>query len=85
MHVLFSFDQLCLCCALYIALNLGHPQTLLNTNATQHYNDIYFISVNGGFRTFNQQLHLLNMVCFHFQPILFVLLELTFSCLGKKT
>lgn len=54
--------QLCLCCALYIALNLGHPQTLLNTNATQHDDDIYFISVNGGFRTFNQQLHLLNMM-----------------------
>lgn len=63
--------QLCLCCALYIALNLGQPQTFLNTNATQQDNDIYFISVNGGFKTFNQQLHLLNMVCFHFQPILF--------------
>ncbi|KAL2971434.1 hypothetical protein AAZX31_15G195800 [Glycine max] len=44
--------QVCLCFALYIALNLGQPQT----------SDLYFISVKGGFRPFTQQLHLLKQM-----------------------
>lgn len=52
--------QLCLCFALYIALNLGHSQILVNN--TDAPLDLYFISVNGGFRPFTQQSHLLHKV-----------------------
>ncbi|RDY02690.1 hypothetical protein CR513_13817, partial [Mucuna pruriens] len=51
--------QVCLCCALYISLNLGHPQTSLNINASS---DLYFISVKGGFRPLTQQFHLLKQL-----------------------
>ncbi|KAK7304109.1 hypothetical protein RJT34_15163 [Clitoria ternatea] len=53
--------QLCLCFALYVALNLGQPQTLINytNNAPPH---LYFISVKGGFRPLTQQFHLLKQM-----------------------
>ncbi|XP_027338778.1 uncharacterized protein LOC113852648 [Abrus precatorius] len=56
--------QLCLCFALYIALNLGQPQTLVNTNASDHGEPphLYFISVKGGFRPLSQQFHLLKQM-----------------------
>ncbi|KAK7411594.1 hypothetical protein VNO78_03029 [Psophocarpus tetragonolobus] len=51
--------QVCLCVALYIALNLGQPQPLVNISATS---DLYFISVKGGFRPLTQQFRLLNQM-----------------------
>ncbi|KAJ1410372.1 Metallo-dependent phosphatase-like, partial [Sesbania bispinosa] len=55
--------QLCLCFALYIALNLGHPQSLVKTNTSGHDPlDLYFISVKGGFRPLSQQFHLLKQM-----------------------
>ncbi|KAK4858525.1 hypothetical protein QYF36_017762 [Acer negundo] len=50
--------QLCLCFALYGALNLGQPQKSIN----QESDDFYFISVGGGFRPFKQQTHLLKLM-----------------------
>ncbi|TXG60779.1 hypothetical protein EZV62_012142 [Acer yangbiense] len=49
--------QLCLCLALYGALNLGQPQKSIY----QKSDDFYFISVGGGFRPFKQQTHLLKL------------------------
>ncbi|XP_061338458.1 uncharacterized protein LOC133285267 isoform X2 [Gastrolobium bilobum] len=56
--------QLCLCIALYIALNLGQPQTLVKRNATGHGEplDLYFISVKGGFRPLSHQFQLLKQM-----------------------
>ncbi|KAK7304794.1 hypothetical protein VNO77_42683 [Canavalia gladiata] len=57
--------QLCLCFALYIALHLGQPQTLVNTNATDPDHQLphlYFITVKGGFRPLTQQFHLLKQM-----------------------
>ncbi|KAJ1436927.1 Metallo-dependent phosphatase-like [Sesbania bispinosa] len=55
--------QLCLCFALYIALNLGQPQSLVKTSASAHDPlDLYFISVKGGFRPLSQQFHLLKQM-----------------------
>ncbi|CAJ1975554.1 unnamed protein product [Sphenostylis stenocarpa] len=51
--------QVCLCSSLYIALNLGHPQALVNISETS---DLYFISVKGGFRPFTQQFDLLKQM-----------------------
>ncbi|KAL5842047.1 hypothetical protein ACOSQ3_012650 [Xanthoceras sorbifolium] len=53
-----SVIQLCLCFALYGALNLGQPQKSIY----QKSHDFYFISVSGGFRPFEQQTHLLKLM-----------------------
>ncbi|XP_044463171.1 uncharacterized protein LOC123194091 [Mangifera indica] len=49
--------QVCLFFALYIALNLGHPQTSIYR--AKNSNEFYFISVSGGFRPLLQQTLLL--------------------------
>ncbi|KAG4190366.1 hypothetical protein ERO13_A07G026200v2 [Gossypium hirsutum] len=52
--------QLSLCFALYIVLNLGQPQKLVyNDNGSPF--DLYFISVRGGFRSLQEQTHLLKL------------------------
>ncbi|KAA3459537.1 Tartrate-resistant acid phosphatase type 5 [Gossypium australe] len=53
--------QLSLCFALYIVLNLGQPQKLVyNDNGSPF--DLYFISVRGGFRSLQEQTHLLKLM-----------------------
>ncbi|GMI95056.1 hypothetical protein like AT4G30993 [Hibiscus trionum] len=53
--------QLSLCFALYVVLHLGHPQKLVrNDNGSPL--DLYFISVRGGFRSLQQQTHLLKLM-----------------------
>lgn len=54
--------QVCLFFALYIALNLGHPQTSIYR--AKNSNEFYFISVSGGFRPLLQQTLLLKTVSF---------------------
>ncbi|KAJ0031714.1 hypothetical protein Pint_14573 [Pistacia integerrima] len=50
--------QLCLFSALYIALNMGHPQTSIYRERDQ----FYFISVSGGFRPLQLQTLLLKKI-----------------------
>ncbi|KAE8721716.1 SHV3-like 5 [Hibiscus syriacus] len=53
--------QLSLCVALFLVINFGRPQNLLyNHNRTPL--DLYFISVRGGFRSIQQQTHLLKLM-----------------------
>lgn len=52
--------QFSLCLALYVFLNMGHPQhTSFRTRSVK---DVYFISVTGGFRPLDQQTLLLKQV-----------------------
>ncbi|KAK4257528.1 hypothetical protein QN277_007104 [Acacia crassicarpa] len=52
--------QVSLCFALYIALNLGHPQNFIYGRPTSL--DLHFISVKGGFRPLQKQLDLLKQM-----------------------
>ncbi|KAH7546200.1 hypothetical protein FEM48_Zijuj01G0175400 [Ziziphus jujuba var. spinosa] len=56
--------QLSLVFALFLALKLGQPQKkfLYNKTSESRPLDLYFISIRGGFRPFNQQTHLLKQV-----------------------
>lgn len=55
--------QVALCFALYYAINLGQPQSPIYRNGIQHQsNEIYFISVQGGFRPLKQQTDLLKQI-----------------------
>lgn len=57
--------QICLCVALFVALNIGHPMKHFyrsNMMIRRNPNDFYFISVGGGFRPFNEQIHLLKLM-----------------------
>lgn len=57
--------QVSLFLALFIALQLGQPQKLLHHDRSKNAPlDLYFISVRGGFRNFNQQSQLLKQVGF---------------------
>ncbi|KAK1420945.1 hypothetical protein QVD17_22927 [Tagetes erecta] len=51
--------QIALCFALYCAINMGQPQT---PGINRQPNEIYFISVRGGFRSLKQQTHLLKQI-----------------------
>ncbi|XP_071724845.1 uncharacterized protein [Rutidosis leptorrhynchoides] len=55
--------QLALCFALYYAVNVGQPQTTsYHIGIQRQLNEIYFISVQGGFRPVKQQTHLLKQI-----------------------
>ncbi|KAJ7955609.1 Calcineurin-like metallo-phosphoesterase superfamily protein [Quillaja saponaria] len=55
--------QLSLCCALYVAVNLGQPQKVVYRQRSENTPlDIYFISVKGGFRPLEQQKNLLKQM-----------------------
>ncbi|XP_050214780.1 uncharacterized protein LOC126665891 [Mercurialis annua] len=57
--------QVCLCVALYVAINLGHPYVYVKGGANTSRSrplDVYFISVGGGYRDIKQQTHLLKLM-----------------------
>ncbi|KAI3811310.1 hypothetical protein L1987_21031 [Smallanthus sonchifolius] len=55
--------QFALCVALYCAINLGEPQTpTYRTGIHRQPNQIYFISVRGGFRPLKHQTRLLKQI-----------------------
>ncbi|KAK3032353.1 hypothetical protein RJ639_035404 [Escallonia herrerae] len=55
--------QLSLCCALYLVINMGRPQKPVNHSRSEREPmDIYFISVVGGLRPFQEQTHLLKLM-----------------------
>nr|DAD27368.1 TPA_asm: hypothetical protein HUJ06_028836 [Nelumbo nucifera] len=57
--------QVCLCLALYGALNIGMPQRSVYSTAIRGGGrplDLYFISVRGGSRPLQQQTHLLKQM-----------------------
>ncbi|KAI3801734.1 hypothetical protein L1987_29848 [Smallanthus sonchifolius] len=55
--------QFALCVALYCAINLGEPQTpTYRTGIHRQRNQIYFISVQGGFRPLKHQTRLLKQI-----------------------
>ncbi|KAF8033779.1 hypothetical protein BT93_C0133 [Corymbia citriodora subsp. variegata] len=61
------FTQVCLCIALYVALNLGQPQehrdyTKSVIRSSGRFLDSYFVTVRGGFRAPNEQTRLLKLV-----------------------
>lgn len=57
--------QMCLCFALYVALNLGQPQeSVYRDGKFRKSPDLYFVSVRGGPRLLKEQTHLLKMVSF---------------------
>lgn len=57
--------QCSLCFALYVALNLGHPQKSVDQKRNGRKSlDFNFISVTGGFRPLEQQIPLLKQVSF---------------------
>ncbi|KAF7806510.1 Metallo-dependent phosphatase-like [Senna tora] len=53
--------QISLCFALYVALNLGQPQNFIKRSGSTPL-DLFFISVNGGFRPLQQQFDLLKQM-----------------------
>ncbi|KAL4571383.1 hypothetical protein LXL04_018142 [Taraxacum kok-saghyz] len=55
--------QVALCFALYYAINIGEPQTPTHRLRFQRHSDeIYFISVRGGFRPLKEQTRLLKQI-----------------------
>ncbi|KAK3435655.1 hypothetical protein EUGRSUZ_C00366 [Eucalyptus grandis] len=61
------FTQVCLCIALYVALNLGQPQehrvyrkSVIRSSG--RFLDSYFVTVRGGFRALNEQTRLLKLI-----------------------
>ncbi|KAJ7979627.1 Calcineurin-like metallo-phosphoesterase superfamily protein [Quillaja saponaria] len=55
--------QVSLCCALYLAINLGQPQNFVYRQRNEKIPlDLYFISVTGGFRPLEQQTKLLKQM-----------------------
>ncbi|XP_021668458.1 uncharacterized protein LOC110656151 isoform X2 [Hevea brasiliensis] len=58
--------QVSLCIAFYLSLNLGqHQNSIYHTRdgtANTRPLDVYFLSVGGGFRPLNQQIHLLKLM-----------------------
>lgn len=55
--------QLGLCIGLYYAINVGQPQTpSYRAGIKSQVNDVYFISVVGGFRPLKKQTHLLKQI-----------------------
>lgn len=56
--------QICLCVALFVALNIGHHHIYRSNTIHRNPDDFYFISVGGGFRPFSEQTHLLKLVSF---------------------
>lgn len=54
--------QICLCVALFVALNIGHHHIYRSNTIHRNPDDFYFISVGGGFRPFSEQTHLLKLM-----------------------
>ncbi|GLT43722.1 hypothetical protein SLA2020_176540 [Shorea laevis] len=55
--------QMCLCFALYVALNLGQPQeSVYRDSRIRKSPDLYFVSVRGGSRSLKERIHLLKMM-----------------------